>query len=79
MRNDDIMIKTGGKAHEFLGTIITKDAKTTPVPSDCITILDMIEKPKTFTKGVLTSDFIMLDLMSGTDTAEAETIVKILR
>ena len=34
MRNDDIMIKTGGKAHEFLGTVITKDEKTTPVPSD---------------------------------------------
>jgi len=26
MRNDDVMIKTGGKAHEFLGTVIQKDA-----------------------------------------------------
>ena len=51
-----------------------------PSPSDsAITLLDMIAKPKTFTKGVLTADTLVVDLMSGTDPAEAETIIKILR
>jgi len=39
----------------------------------------MVAKPKTFTKAVLTSDTIVVDLMSGTDPAEAETIIKILK
>jgi len=39
----------------------------------------MVAKPKTFTKAVLTSDIIVVDLMSGTDPAEAETIIKILK
>jgi hypothetical protein len=59
--------------------VIQKDASTVPIPSDSITLLEMVAKPKTFTKGVLTSDIIVLDLMSGTDPAEAETIIKILR
>lgn len=59
--------------------MIQKDASTVPIPSDSITLLEMVAKPKTFTKGVLTSDIIVLDLMSGTDPAEAETIIKILR
>ena len=82
MRNDDVIIKKGGdeKAHQFLGTLIKKDEGVVPSPSDAaITLLDMISKPKTFTKGVLTSDIIVVDLMSGTDPAEAETIIKILR
>jgi len=40
MRNDDIMIKTGGKAHEFLGTLVQKDADFVPVPNDSIHILN---------------------------------------
>lgn len=79
MRNDDIMVKTGGKAHEFLGTLVQRDADFVPVPSESINLLNMKSKPKTFTKGVLTSDIIVIDLMSGTDQAEAETIIKILR
>jgi len=79
MRNDDIMLKTGGKPHEFLGTLIERDVATVPVPAECIHILDMLKKPKTFTKGVVTSDIIIIDLLSGTDSAEAETIIKILR
>jgi hypothetical protein len=79
MRNDDIMVKTGGKAHEFLGTLVQSDAEFVPVPSESIITLNMKTKPKTFTKGVLTSDIIVVDLLSGTDQAEAETIIKILR
>ena len=57
-----------------------RDAGVIPSPSDtAITLLDMISKPKTFTKAVLTSDVLVVDLMSGTDPAEAETIIKILR
>jgi hypothetical protein len=26
MRNDHLMVKTGGKAHEFLGTLVQRDA-----------------------------------------------------
>lgn len=73
------MVKTGGKAHEFLGTLVQSDAELVPVPSDSIITLNMKTKPKTFTKGVLTSDIIVVDLLSGTDQAEAETIIKILR
>lgn len=79
MRNDDIMIKTGGKAHEFLGTLVQRDAELVPTPSDSIMLINMKTHPKTFTKGVLTSDVIVIDLLSGTDQAEAETIIKILR
>lgn len=79
MRNDDVMIKTGGKAHEFLGTLVQRDAEFVPVPSESITLLNMKSKPKTFTKGVLTSDIIIIDLLSGTDQSEAETIIKILK
>ena len=49
------------------------------MPSDSIIQLEMISKPKTFTKAVLTSDLIIIDLLSGTDAAEAETILKILK
>lgn len=82
MRNDDVMIKLGGKdkPHEFLGTLIKRDEGVVPSPSDqAINIIDMIKKRKTFIKGVLTSDIVIIDLMSGTDPAEAETIIKILR
>jgi hypothetical protein len=82
MRNDDVIIKSGvnQKPHQFLGTLIKKDEGVVPSPSDsAITLLDMIAKPKTFTKGVLTADTLVVDLMSGTDPAEAETIIKILR
>ena len=82
MRNDDVIIKSGGKEkpHQFLGTLVKKDEGIVPTPSDtAITQLDMLAKPKTFTKGVLTSDILVVDLMSGTDPAEAETIIKILR
>lgn len=72
MRNDDVMIKTGGKPHEFLGTLISKDADFVPVPNASIHILNSKTHPKTFTKGVLTSDIIVIDLLSGTDAAEAE-------
>lgn len=50
-----------------------------PVPSNKIHMLDMKAKPKTFTKAVLTSDVIIIDLLSGTDYDEAETIIKLLR
>ena len=40
MRNDDIMIKTGGKAHEFLGTLVKRDAEYVPSPSESIIMLD---------------------------------------
>jgi hypothetical protein len=79
MRNDDIMIKTGGKAHEFLGTLIQKDDGFVPMPSETIHVLNSKTAPKTFTKGVLTSDIIVIDLLSGTDQAEAECIIKLLR
>jgi hypothetical protein len=79
MRNDDVMIKSGGKPHEFLGTLVQRDASVVPVPADCIHILNMQTKPKTFTKGVLTSDIIVIDLLSGADPTESETIIKILR
>lgn len=79
MRNDDVMIKTGGKSHEFLGTLVERDADFVPVPSQSIHLLDAKKQPKTFTKGVLTSDIIVIDLLSGTDPSEAETIIKLLR
>lgn len=79
MRNDDVMIKTGGKPHEFLGTLVQRDATAVPVPSESISILNMHLQPKTFTKGVLTSDIIVVDLLSGADPTESETIIKILR
>ena len=79
MRNDDLMVKTGGKPHEFLGTLVQKDAEFVPTPSSSIHILDSKNKPKTFTKGVLTSDIIVIDLLSGTDQSEAEEIIKLLR
>ncbi len=82
MRNDDVLIKSGTeeKPHQFLGTLVKRDEGIVPAPSaSAITLLDMIGKPKTFTKGVLTADTLVVDLMSGTDPAEAETIIKILR
>lgn len=70
MRNDDLVIKAGGKGkpHEFLGTLVKRDAGVVPSPSDkAIKVLDMLIKPRTFTKAVLSSDLIVLDLASGTD------------
>ena len=79
MRNDDIMIKTGGKAHEFLGTLVKRDAEYVPSPSESIIMLDNQKAPKTFAKGVLTSDIIIVDLLSGTDFSEAESVIKLLK
>lgn len=50
-----------------------------PAPSQSIHILDLNTKPKTFTKGVLTSDIIIIDLLSGTDQSEAENIIKLVK
>lgn len=53
MRNDDIAIKTGARAHKFITTIVKKDEASTPMPSETLRILDVRKKPKTFTKNVL--------------------------
>lgn len=82
MRNDHLMINAEpkGKAHKFLATTIAKHDASVPVPSPhAITLLDVIRKPKTFAKGVLTSDIVVVDLLSGTDLEEAELIIKLLR
>ena len=79
MRNDHIAIHTGAKAHKFISTILKKDEASTPMPSNTIRVLDVRKKPKTFTKNVLQSDIIIIDLQSGTDLEEAEQILKILR
>jgi hypothetical protein len=79
MRNDDVMIKTGGKAHQFIGTLVQADAQLVPAPNSSIILLNAKTQPKSFTKAVLTSDIIVIDLLSGTDQAEAESIIKILR
>jgi len=63
-----------------LATIQNHDAETVPIPSKSMVILDHARKPKTFAKGVLTSDIIILDLMhSSADLQEAEHIIKLLR
>lgn len=62
MRNDHITIHTGAKAHKFVGTIIKKDEASTPLPSDTIRVLDVRKKPKNFTKNVLLSDILIIDL-----------------
>jgi len=82
MRNDHIMINAEPKCkpHKFLATIIGKHEATVPVPSPhAITVIDVNKKPKTFAKGVLTSDIVVVDLLSGTDLEEAELIIKLLR
>jgi hypothetical protein len=79
MRNDHIAIHSGGKAHKFISTLIKKDEASTPMPSAYIRVLDFKKKPKTFTKNVLMSDILIIDLQSGTDLEEAEQIIKILR
>jgi hypothetical protein len=79
MRNDHIAIHTGAKANKFISTILKKDEASTPMPSNTIRVLDVRKKPKTFTKNVLQSDIIIIDLQSGTDLEEAEQILKILR
>ena len=74
------MINSKGKPHKFLATVIAQHEQTVPVPSPhAVTILDVAKKPKTFAKGVLTSDTIIIDLLSGVDLDEAELIVKLLR
>lgn len=79
MRNDHITIHTGAKANKFVSTIIKKDEASTPLPSETIRVLDVRKKPKNFTKNVLLSDILIIDLQSGTDLEEAEQILKILR
>ena len=79
MRNDDVAIKTGARAHKFITTVVKKDEASTPMPSDTLRVLDVRKKPKTFTKNVLQSDILIVDLQSGTDMEEAEQILKILR
>lgn len=79
MRNDHITIHTGAKAHKFVSTLVKKDEVSTPLPSDTIRVLDVRKKPKNFTKNVLLSDILIIDLQSGTDLEEAEQILKILR
>lgn len=71
MRNDDVMIKTGGKPHQFIGTLVQADAQLVPAPNSSIILLNAKKQPKSFTKAVLTSDIIVIDLLSGTDQAEA--------
>ena len=82
MRNDHIMINTEPKIkpHKFLATTIAKFDNTVPVPSPhAVTVLDVQKKPKTFAKGVFTSDIIVIDLLSGVELDEAELIIKLLR
>jgi hypothetical protein len=40
LRNDDVMINTVKKPHEFLGTLVKRDANFVPVPSETIICLD---------------------------------------
>lgn len=42
-------------------------------------MLSMKDKPKTFIKGVLTSDVIIIDLVSNPAYEEAEAILKLIR
>jgi hypothetical protein len=62
MRNDHLAIKTGAKAHRFVSTYVRQEQATTPMPSDFIKVLDILKKPKTFTKNVLMSDVLIIDL-----------------
>lgn len=81
LRNDHIVIGKGDQrpAIQFLGTYVEKDAKTVPPPSSKISMLNMKEKPKTFIKGVLLSDLIVIDLVSNPAFEEAEAILKLVR
>ena len=47
LRNDHITIHSGEKPHKFVGTLITKDVGTIPLPSDSIKVVDFETKPKT--------------------------------
>jgi len=68
------------KPHKFLATVIEKHKATVPVPSPhAITVIDVARKPKTFAKAILTSDIVVVDLLSGVDLEEAELIIKLLR
>lgn len=79
LRNDHLAINNTIKSHKFISTLIKKDEASTPLPSDSIRVLDVKKKPKTFTKNVIMSDILIIDLLSGTDMEEAEQIIKILR
>ena len=62
-----------------MSTFVKKDQASTPMPMHSNKVLDVRKKPKTFTKNVLLSEIIIIDLLSGTDLEEAEQIIKILR
>ena len=62
-----------------MGTLIKKDETSVPLPSDTIKISDHKRKPRSFGKNVLQSDFIVVDLLSGSNLEEAEQIIQILR
>ena len=79
MRNDHTSLRTGKKSNKFSGTMILRDADIVPSPNEQIKLLDSQRKPKTFGKTLLSSDCVVLDLLSGTDLDEAEKIIQILR
>ena len=49
------------------------------MPSESIKVLDVKKKPRTFAKNVISSDIIIIDILSGTDFEDAEQMIKILR
>ena len=49
------------------------------MPSESIRVLDVKKKPRTFAKNVISSDIIIIDILSGTDFEDAEQMIKILR
>ena len=79
MRNDHLVVNSPQRPDKFMGTLIQRDAATVPVPNANIKVLDSSRKPRTFAKSVLRSDKIILDLLSGSSTEEAEQIIKILK
>lgn len=79
MRNDHITLRNGKKSNKFSGTLIQRDAANVPAPNEQIKIIDSQRKPKTFGKSICGAEYVVVDLVSGTDLEEAEKIIQILR
>ena len=79
MRNDHMALRNGKKSNKFSGTLIQRDAANVPSPNEQIKIIDSQRKPKTFGKSICGAEYVVVDLVSGTDLEEAEKIIQILR
>ena len=81
LRNDHIAIQPDSKEeeHKFYVTLNQRDAGSLALPSKSMKVLNPRTKPKNFKKKILSSDLLVLDLLSATLSGGLDEIEKVIK